>query len=101
MPNRPVVLNNTPLVAFWALGRLDILRDLFQEILIPQAVQDEFLATDGNARHQSLVDAPWVRTAALSSARRALSYIGLDQGEAEVLALAEEQDARLVVRLNA
>lgn len=29
MPEEPVVLNNTPLVAFWAIGRLDLLRDLF------------------------------------------------------------------------
>jgi predicted nucleic acid-binding protein len=31
MPNGPVVLNNTPLVALWAIGRLDLLRDLFRE----------------------------------------------------------------------
>jgi len=97
MPDRPVVLNNTPLVAFWALGRLDLLRDLFQEILIPEAVQEEFLATDGNSRRRALADAPWVRIAGVSSPRRALAYVGLDRGEAEVLALAEEQDARLVV----
>jgi predicted nucleic acid-binding protein len=30
MPDKPVVLNNTPLVALWALGRLDLLRDLFE-----------------------------------------------------------------------
>jgi predicted nucleic acid-binding protein len=97
MPDRPVVLNNTPLVAFWALGRLDILRDLFQEVSIPQAVEEEFLATDGNSRRQALADAPWVRSIVLSYPRRARAYAGLDRGEAEVLALAEERDARLVV----
>lgn len=97
MPDRPVVLNNTPLVAFWTLGRLDLLRDLFQEVLIPQTVEDEFLATDRNARREALANAPWVKSIALSQPRRALAYAGLDRGEAEVLALAEEQDARLVV----
>ncbi len=97
MPDRPVVLNNTPLVAFWALGRLDILRDLFQEVLIPQAVEDEFLAFEGSSRRQALEDAPWVRSVVLSYPRRARAYAGLDRGEAEVLALAEERDARLVV----
>lgn len=33
MPDGPVVLNNTPLVALWAIGRLDLLRDLFGEVL--------------------------------------------------------------------
>jgi predicted nucleic acid-binding protein len=97
MPDKPVVLNNTPLVAFWVLGRLDLLRDLFDEILIPPAVEAEFLAVEETVRREALGRAPWIKTAALSHPRRALAYAGLDQGEAEVLALAEERDARLVI----
>ncbi|MFY9820732.1 MAG: DUF3368 domain-containing protein [Thermoanaerobaculia bacterium] len=97
MPDRPVVLNNTPLVALWAIGRLDLLRDLFREVLIPQAVEAEFLAVETAARKQALNDAPWVRSVPLGQPRRALVYAGLDQGEAEVLALAEEREARLVI----
>jgi uncharacterized protein len=97
MPNGPVVLNNTPLVALWSLGRLDILRDLYQEALIPRAVEEEFLATEASARRKALDDAPWVRTVELPHPRRALAYAGLHRGEAAVLALAEEMDARLVV----
>jgi predicted nucleic acid-binding protein len=41
MPARPIVANNTPLVALWVLGRLDILRDLYGEVLIPPGVQAE------------------------------------------------------------
>jgi predicted nucleic acid-binding protein len=96
MPDRPVVVNNTPLVAFWALERLDLLRDLFQEVLIPGAVEEEFLATETFARREALVNAPWVRRVDLRS-RSVLAYAGLDKGEAEVLTLAEEQDARLVI----
>lgn len=97
MPDRPVVLNNTPLVALWAIGRLDLLRDLFQEVLIPRSVENEFLAVETAARQQALSDAPWVRSVSLAQPRRALVYAGLDQGEAEVLTLAEEREARLVV----
>lgn len=32
-PHRPAIVNNTPLVALWVLGRLDLLRDLYQEVL--------------------------------------------------------------------
>jgi len=43
MPDGPVVLNNTPLVALWAVDRLDLLRDLFGEVLIPRAaLSDSF-----------------------------------------------------------
>lgn len=97
MPDGPVVLNNTPLVALWAIGRLDLLRDLFGEALIPQAVEAEFLAMDRRLRGEALAEAPWVRSVALTRPRRALAFAGLDRGEAEVLALAEERDARLVV----
>jgi predicted nucleic acid-binding protein len=97
MPSGPVVLNNTPLVALWSLGRLDLLQSLFQEVLIPQAVEEEFLATDDLARRRALSEAPWIRTVELSHPRRALAYLGLDRGEAAVLALAEETDASLVV----
>lgn len=97
MPIGPVILNNTPLVALWSLGRLDLLRDFYQEVLIPRAVEEEFLATETSARRKALEDAPWIKTVELSHPRRALAYAGLDDGEAAVLALAEEMDARLVV----
>jgi len=97
MPNRPVVLNNTPLVALWILGRLDLFRDLFQEVSIPSAVEEEFFATEDQVRRKALSEAPWIKTVELSHPRRALAYAGLDRGEAAVLALAEETDARLVV----
>jgi predicted nucleic acid-binding protein len=76
MPDGPVVLNNTPLVALWAIGRLDLLRDLFGEILIPQAVEAEFLAMDRSLRERSLAEAPWVRTVVLAQPRRAMAFAG-------------------------
>jgi predicted nucleic acid-binding protein len=93
----PVIANNTPLVALWILGRLDLLRDLFGEVLIPQAVYSEFLATERGMRQAALEQAPWIRAVPLANPRRAQIYIGLDQGEAEVLVLAEERDSRLVI----
>lgn len=50
MPAKPVVVNSTPLVAFWTIGRLDILRLLFGEIVIPPAVREEFLSIEKELR---------------------------------------------------
>lgn len=101
MPNTqstgPVILNNTPLVSLWSLGRLTLLRELYHEVLIPQAVYAEFVATEGFVRQAALAEAPWITVGALSHPQQALVYVGLDQGEAEVLALALEQSARLVI----
>ncbi len=93
----PVIINNTPLVALWVLGRLDLLRELYDEVLIPQAVYEEFVATERAVRQAALENAPWIRPVSLTNPQRARVYIGLDLGEAEVLALAEERAARLVI----
>ena len=45
MHEKPVICNNTPLVALWSIGYLNLLRDLFGEILIPLAVQKELSLT--------------------------------------------------------
>jgi len=97
MPEGPVVANTTPLLALWLLGRLDLLRDLYGEVLIPPTVQAEFLAAETTLRQMALTDTPWIRVIQLAEPQRALAYAGLDRGEAEVLALAEEQAARLVI----
>ncbi len=96
-PAPPVVLNTTPLVALWVLGRLDLLRDLFGQVVIPPAVQSEFMAAETQARQDALAQAPWVAPQTLAHPERALAYPQLDRGEAEVLALAVETEARLVI----
>ena len=93
----PVVSNNTALVAWRVLGRLDLLRRVYGEVLIPQAVYDEFLATERGLRLAALEHAAGIRPVSLATPQRARIYVGLDQGEAEVLALAEECNARLVI----
>jgi predicted nucleic acid-binding protein len=97
MPDKPVIANNTPLVALWVLGLLSLLRDLYGEILVPETVYQEFIATDPALRQSALDGSPWIRVVSLSNPQHARVYVGLDQGEAEVLALAEEYRARLVI----
>jgi len=97
VPAKPVVVNSTPLVAFWSIGRLDILRDLFGEILIPPAVREEFLSSEKEARRKVLRESSWIRVVPLENPNRAAAYAGLDEGESQVLVLAEEQNAALVL----
>ena len=97
MPSGPVILNNTPLVAFWVLGQLALLRNLYGQVLIPSAVLAEFGAVETLARQEALAQAPWIVPVSLKNPHTALIYTGLDRGESEVLALAVEQEARLVI----
>jgi predicted nucleic acid-binding protein len=97
MPDRPVASNNTPLVALWTVGLLPLLGELFGQVLIPLAVREEFLAVEPIPRRTALDGSPWLETVQVQEPRRRLAYIGLDRGESEVLALAEERRARLVI----
>lgn len=97
MPVKPVITNNTPLVALWLLDRLDLLRELYGEVWAPVAVCNEFLAAEPALRHVVLESTLWIHCVTLRYPHRAAVYVGLDQGEAEVLALAEECSPRLVI----
>ena len=97
MPDGPVVVNSTPLVAFWSIARLDILRSLFGEIMIPPAVREEFLSAEKETRLKTLHDESWIQVVEIENPNRVAVYTGLDEGEAQVLVLAEEQNASLVL----
>lgn len=96
MPSKPVVVNNTPLVGLWNLGRLDLLPALFESVIIPSGVQSEFLATQKGPRAEAL-RAAGVEIRKISNHLLAKSFVGLDLGESEVLALGQELEASLLV----
>jgi len=93
-----VVVNTTPIIALSILRQLKLLRDLYQEVAIPPAVEAEILvggATGVGIRE--LAAAPWVHTVPLRDPTRADLLVDLDRGEAEVIALAQERSAGLVI----
>ena len=92
-----VISNNGPLVALWTLDLLSLLRDLYTEVLIPEEVKNEFLATGEIAREQALKNAPWITTVTLITPLGELAQLGIHRGEAAVFALAEERGTRLVI----
>lgn len=98
MPEKPVICNNSPLVALWTLDLLFLLRELYTEVLIPEEVQDEFLATERPARQEALKNAPWIRPVTLTPPLDDTTYPNvIHRGEAAVFDLAKERGARLVI----
>jgi predicted nucleic acid-binding protein len=95
---RLVVVNTTPIIALSLVGQLDLLRLLYGQVLVPPSVEAEVLAggRDGIGRSE-LKDATWLRVAPLQDPSRADLLADLDRGEAEVLALAQELNADLVI----
>ena len=97
MRKKLVISNNSPLVALLTLDLLSLLRELYTEVLIPEEVQNEFLATDQTTRQAALDNSPWITTVSLTVPLNTSDYGGLGAGEAAVFALAEEHNADLVI----
>ena len=97
MPIQPVISNTTPLIGLSGINYLPLLRDLYTEVWIPREVEKEFLALDETVYQEVLNSAPWIKVVDLTNPQSAAIYQGIDDGEAEVFALAVEHDARLVL----
>lgn len=86
-----VVSNSSPLISLGAIGRLDLLHDLFDKISIPPAVLQEVRSVDISPETWIVpreVDSPPLSQALESE---------LDRGEAEAIALAIELRADLLL----
>lgn len=96
--DRPVVVDSTPIIALSLAGRLDLLQAFYRQVVIPPAVRSELEAGGGNRPGAAeLAAASWIETVGLEDPGRAQLLADLDRGEAEVIALAQEMGARLVV----
>lgn len=87
-----VVVNATPLIALSLINRLTLLKQLFNEVIVPSAVYEE-VALQGIGRPGARVfhDSSWIEvlTPKVSSTIEPL-LLGLDTGELQVLLLAME-----------
>lgn len=94
---RLIIANSTPLINFAAIQRLDILQHLFGKIVIPPAVERELLqkgepyasAAELKRWQATLLEVRPVRNVMLCR----LLKLNVDDGEAEAIALAVEQQA--------
>jgi len=94
------VSDSTPLVALARIGRFHLLRELFKKIDIPPAVYNEVVhagkVRPGAAEVENadwIIHHPQVKNTDLVAFLR----VSLDAGEAEVIALAKEINADLVL----
>jgi len=99
MGTRTVIISNsTPLINFAAIQRLDILETLFGKIWIPTAVERELLekgklypSTEAlKTRWSTLIETHTIKNVLL----RMVLKLNVDDGEAEAITLAVEQNAQ-------
>jgi len=94
---RIVISNTTPIIALSLIQKLDLYQHLYGEVLIPPAVRAELLAGGHRAGALELQKASYLRAVHLADSRRADLLSDLDRGEAEVVSLAVELSAGLVI----
>lgn len=57
---RKVIVNSTPLIVLCGIGKLNILKEMYEEIIIPSAVFREVTAKDDSACVQIESAGAWV-----------------------------------------
>lgn len=93
-----IVCNTGPLIALERIDQLALLQAVFGQVLIPNAVEQEFLAGQpvGSAFFEALA-AGWLQVSALAEAPDPLLSRLLDAGEAAVIQLARVQKIEQVL----
>ena len=90
------VSNTTPIISLSSIGKIEILRDVFQEVIIPQAVYEEIKAKKGYGYHSA--DSSFIKVQSIKSKEHELLLSNsLDLGEAETIILAKEITADNVI----
>jgi len=93
-----IVSNSSPLINLARIGKLGLLRDLYEELIIPEAVWHEVVVEGaGQPGSEEVKAADWIKTQSVVNRdlKRALQQ-ELDAGEAEAIVLALEIGAELL-----
>ncbi len=93
------VSDASPLISLARIGQLDLLHQLFGELIIPEAVWHEVVVKGaGQAGADEVKGTSWIKTQAIANKPLAQALQQeLDAGEAEAIVLALETRARLLL----
>ncbi len=92
---RKIIANTTPLIALAEIGQLDILRLLYDSVIIPEAVLQEIIEEPAKSEVHC---ANWIQTQSIQHPEEKQFYRArLHAGEVEVLILAREIQADLLL----
>ena len=91
-----VVSNSSPLILLSAIGMLDLLKNEFGELLIPEAVYDEVTSRELKGSDE-VKHAGWIKVLSIKNNQALFFLPSLDRGEEEAIVLAIEHDADLVL----
>jgi len=95
---KSAVINTSPWIALCAAGQAELLRKLFENIVMPDAVHDEIRAGGKKGIGvRELEKADWLQIMNIRDVSKIVLLHELDRGEAEVIILAQEQGITQVI----
>ena len=96
---RKVIVNTTPLIALAGIGHLNVLEKLYGEVTIPRAVYNEICAKPDTECAKQLQQAlDWIAIEDIVNTEAKMYYkTQLHDGEVEVMILAKEKQADLII----
>src|SRR5574341_64416 len=87
-----IVADSSPLIAFLRIGKINLLEELFGEIIIPDAVHDELTRGEHKFSHG------WIKRKNVNDKNLVkILSAKLDLGESEAIALAMELNADILI----
>lgn len=93
---RKVIVNSTPIISLADIGQLDLLRQVYDQITIPQAVYNEIITP--SVKGQVDENSDWIIVEQIMDTSQKRMYRAkLHAGEVEVMILAQEKNADLVI----
>jgi len=89
-----VIVNSTPIIALLDIGHIDILKALYDEVVIPEAVRNEV-----TVKNEHILDSiAWIKVKAIKNIAAKDAFISsLHDGEVEVMILAKELSSDLII----
>lgn len=94
---RKVIVNTTPILSLLKINKLHLLNEIYGSVIIPHAVYLEIELGKDMKFYEDLKLKEWIEIWKLKDQTSRFSLKELDDGEAEVLILAKELEADLVV----
>lgn len=92
-----VVSNTTPIISLLKIDKLQILKDLYGEVYIPQEVFNEIEAGKNKEFYADLSQINWIKVEKIKDVKSLSYFLDLDKGEAEAIVLATENEADLII----
>lgn len=94
-----VVSNTSPIINLAAIGHLELLQALYENIIVPDAVYDEIVVKGrGQAGADDIRNSDWIHRQSLKNPVLAQALLAeLDDGEAAAIALAVELKADVLL----